>query len=524
MQESSTPKNSLTRRTFLGTGAALGLLRGTPALAQGGEIPAEQRVRIQMELRALRDPRSFDWSEMANVTRGMLQYLVRYNADGSFSGGLLERWEANADGTEYVLHLRKDRRWNNGDAFTAEDVAANLDGWADASAPGNSMATRLSALSSPITGRAHPGAIEIIDTHRVRLTLDGPDVTVIPSLADYPAAVQHRDHIGSNPLDHGIGTGAYRISAYDPGQRALLERTHADGAPPALLEQIEFLDLGPDPASWAAAAENGAIDMIYRTDISAMARFDGLGWTRSEAETATTVVVRANQRSEIDGLRPYADPRVRRALALAVDNNVCLELGIHGYGRLGQNDHVCPVQPDHAVLPPIQQDVAAARSLMQEAGMMDFEHELVSVDDDWRRNTADAVAVQLLDAGFKVRRRVVSAAEFTRDWKDYPFSATNWIHRPLGVQVLSLAYRSGAPWNESGFSNDTFDRLLEVARAEPDAEARKQTMARLQQIMQDEGVVIQPFWQSLFRHARPGLAGAEMHPTFEIEVHDLGWT
>jgi peptide/nickel transport system substrate-binding protein len=40
---------------------------------------------------------------MANMTRGICEYLIEYNADGSFSGILLESWEANEDATQYTL-------------------------------------------------------------------------------------------------------------------------------------------------------------------------------------------------------------------------------------------------------------------------------------------------------------------------------------------------------------------------------------------------------------------------------------
>jgi peptide/nickel transport system substrate-binding protein len=39
--------------------------------------------------------------------------------------------------------------------------------------------------------------------------------------------------------------------------------------------------------------------------------------------------------------------------------------------------------------------------------------------------------------------------------------------RPLGVQVLNLAYRSGVAWNETGFSNPEFDALLDRPTASP---------------------------------------------------------
>jgi peptide/nickel transport system substrate-binding protein len=92
------------------------------------------------------------------------------------------------------------------------------------------------------------------------------------------------------------------------------------------------------------------------------------------------------------------------------------------------------------------------------------------------------------------------------------------------VQVLALAYRSGEAWNEAGFSNEEFDRLLSQAMAIPDADKRRKIMAKLEAIMQDEGVIIQPYWRSLYRHNKPGLVNAEMHPGFEIHVDQIGWS
>jgi peptide/nickel transport system substrate-binding protein len=53
--------------------------------------------------------------------------------------------------------------WNNGDAFTAEDVAANFIGWCDSTVEGNSMATRMGALVDSDTGVPREGAIEVVD-------------------------------------------------------------------------------------------------------------------------------------------------------------------------------------------------------------------------------------------------------------------------------------------------------------------------------------------------------------------------
>ena len=271
-----------------------------------------------------------------------------------------------------------------------------------------------------------------------------------------------------------------------------------------------------------SAAEADEVDMLYESLGEFVELFDTIGWEKSETLTANTVVIRSNQNAVIDGQTPYADVRVRRALALAVSNAVCLELGYADQGELAENHHVCPIHPEYAELPAPEHDPAKAAELMAEAGLADFEHELISIDDNWRRDTCDAVAAQLRDAGIKVRRTIIPGNTFWNDWADYPFSATDWAQRPLGVQVLALAYRSGEAWNETGFANAEFDETLKQAMAIADADVRREQSAKLQKIMQDEGVVIQPYWRATYRHARPGVIGAEQHPTFEIHVYKLG--
>jgi peptide/nickel transport system substrate-binding protein len=91
--------------------------------------------------------------------------------------------------------------------------------------------------------------------------------------------------------------------------------------------------------------------------------------------------------------------------------------------------------------------------------------------------------------------------------------------RPLGVQILALAYKSGVAWNETAFNNAEFDTLLAEAMSIADADKRREVMAKIETIMQGEGVVIQPYWRSLFRHAKPNVMDADMHPTFELHLY-----
>jgi len=80
---------------------------------------------------------------------------------------------------------------------------------------------------------------------------------------------------------------------------------------------------------------------------------------------------------------------------------------------------------------------------------------------------------------------------------------------------------SGEAWNEAAFSNLEFDELLGQALSIADADQRRVVMKRIQEIMQEEGVIIQPYWRSIYRHYRDYVKGAEKHPTYELHYEKI---
>jgi peptide/nickel transport system substrate-binding protein len=525
---------AMTRREFLATASIYGASAATAYGMLGLAAPARAQgtprmggtARIQGVLRAMKDPVTFDFNMLANVARGWLEYLVFYNSDGTFSPMLLEGWEIDEDAARYTLRVRPGVTWNNGDAFTAEDVAFNIRRFCDTSIEGNALAPRLGALMAD--GQARADAIEVVDDLTLVLSLSEPDIALIANLSDYQAAIVHPSFDAATMLDDPIGTGPYLPTQYEVGVRATLERNTGhdwwNAGNGAWLDRVDFVDYGEDPVTWVAAAEADEIDHIYALEGDFVDIFGGFSdWRVSEAPTAATVVIRPNQQTEVGGIRPYADVRVRRALALAVDNQVILDLGTAGQGIMAENHHVAPVHPEYTPMPMPQRDPAAAMALLEEAGMADYEFELISLDAGFMRDSADACAAQMRDAGMRVTRTVIPSSSFWNDWDRYAFSTTIWNHRPLAVQTFAVAYVSGAVWNETGVADAELDGIVAEALTTPDVEARRALMFRAQQIMQEEGITIQPYWRSLYNAQKAGLRGGEIHVSQVIDPRVMYW-
>ncbi|MFM2389064.1 MAG: hypothetical protein RLZZ437_619 [Pseudomonadota bacterium] len=511
----------LSRATAMGVGAAAAYsLIGLPSPAAAQEASVGGILRVGMEVKGTKDPRLADWPQIANVYRGWLEYLIQYNPDGSFEGRLLESWEANADATQYTLKVRPGITWNNGDAFTADDVVRNFARWTDGNVEGNAMASRFPGLVDEATKTLRDGAVVKIDDMTVQLNLSASDVAVVPNLADYPSAVVHASFVdGSDPATNAIGTGPYVPQEVSVGQKAILVRApnHTWWGGTAPLDEIHYVDFGTDPSTMVGLAGSDEIDCNYETTGDFIDQLDALGWVKLEAVTASTIVMRVN--SATSDL--YKDKAVRQAIQKAVDLQAVLDLGYNGLGTTAENHHACPVHPEYAEIPKQVVDPSALMPALEAAGLKDAEFEIISLDDGWEAASTAAVQAQLKEAGMNIKHTVMPGSTFWNDWQKYPYSSTTWNHRPLAVQNMSLAYTSTGSWNETGMANADFDAAMSRALALADADARRAEMVTLQTILQDEGYIIQPFWRSLFRHAREGV-NIDMHPSFEH--HHYKWS
>ena len=528
------------RREFLRTATLLGLsagaayrFAGLPAPARAEtSLPKGGTLRIGMRCHELTDPHTYSWIEASNSARQVLDYLTVTGVDNVTRPSLCARWEASDDLKTWTLHLRQDVRWHDGRAFVADDVVWNLKRLLDPAIGSSTVGLMESfLLESFETGEKddegkpktsmrlwRADAIEKLDDHTVRLNGRSPQIAVPENLYHYNVMMMDPKEGGTFKVGSN-GTGAFVLVENEVGRRQAFraDPDHWGGAPH--VDRLEFIDLGDDPAAALGALAARQVDGIYLgapTQLAAMKRLAHI--RRYQVSSAYTAVAR------MQPTQPFDDKRVRQAIRRALDCMAVLEISNAGLGEPGEHHHVSPIHPEYAKLPAQPRDVALAKQLLAEAGHPDgIDIEIAARASDsaaWELVAVQAMVEQWREAGIRVKINVMPSTEYWDVWTKVPFGFTTWAHRPLGIMTYSLAYRSGAAWNESHYANPEFDRLLTIAEGQLDVDARRGTMAKLEAIMLDDGPIAQPVWRALFTFMDKRVKGFRMHPSGYLDCKD----
>jgi peptide/nickel transport system substrate-binding protein len=502
-----------------------------PAEAQA-TLPKGGTLRIAMRCQDLKSPHTYSWVESSNSARQVLDYLTVTGADNITRPSLIEKWEPSPDLKTWTLRVRKSVKWHNGRQFTADDVIWNLKRVLDPKT-GSSVVGLMKGflLEDYETGekddKGNPkkssrlwdaGAIQKVDDFTVRLNGKTAQLAVPEQLFHYPLLILDPAENGEFKVGSN-GTGAFTLVENEVGRRQVLKARkpgYWGGGP--YLDQLEFIDLGDDPAASVAALASKQVDGLYGADIVQLEALQKIPHVQMyQVTTAYTATAR------MQPVKPFDDKRVRQAMRYAIDSNTVLQIAHRGLGQPGEHHHVSPVHPEYAKLPPPQRDVARAKKLLAEAGYPNgIDVEIICRPQPaWELLAVQAMVEQWKEAGIRVKINVMPSTQYWEVWTKVPFGFTTWAHRPLGIMSLALAYRSGGPWNESKYSNPEFDRLLTQAEGTLDIASRREIMSRLEAILQDDGPIVQPVWRAIFTFHDKRVQGFKPHPTLYIFGHQL---
>ncbi|KUP91443.1 ABC transporter substrate-binding protein [Tritonibacter horizontis] len=479
------------------------------------------------------DPHAVNTAAVLGFLNNTYEGLVRRNKDMRIEPALATSWEPIGAGEGWRFHLREGVTFQDGSAFTAEDV---LFSYQRAASPEADTASWFSPVSD----------VKIVDEFTVDFLTTSPNPIFPDSIANWMimdsgwaeanAAERPDKESGNYATLNANGTGAFQVTSREPGLRTVLEPF--EGWWGEVEHNITRAEMTPiqNPATALAALLSGDVDMINPVPIQDVARLqDNPDVTVTQGIEARVIMLGFPHQAEAlkfstdTDENPFADARVRQAVAHAInvpailktimrDNaepvNQLVSAAMRGYSNaLGDGP---AYDPD------------AARALLAEAGYPDgFSFGFKCPNNRYLNDEAvcQAITAMLAQAGMTAsldampvqnywpELRAGNYDMFLLGWSPGTFDAEHPIR--FLAATPNEAQKLGS-WNFGGFSNARVDELLPQIQSEIDEDARQAMLDEVAQILQDEMAYVPLYVQPLIWGTRSNVTLTQRPDNFFI--------
>lgn len=473
-------RTGISRRHFIASTAALGLFAATaPAFAQstpkrGGTLA----IGIEgASTGDTLDPRTFNSPYWAVAAGTIFNTLVEVQGSANeLKPGLAKSWEGSNGGKTWVFELADNATFHNGKPVTTADVIYSLQIHNAEDSRSNSR-----AIAAGIATMTADSATKLT----VELTEGNYFFPAM--LSNYPLCIIPE---GTTTFD-GVGSGPYKITRFSPGE--VLELTRHDGyfkTDAAWVDQVVILAAN-DPAARASAFQSGQVHIASMLDTRTAELIKTLPG-KGLVTLSSSQFVGFNMRADT---APFDNADLRMALKLAIDREDVLKRVYGGMGRIGNDTPIPPNDPLFAAdIPQNSYNPEKAAELFKKSG---FTGPL-------QLHTSDAATVPAVDMAALFKEHAAKAGieiEVIREpadgywsnvWAQAPFHATVWGARPTADMILTTAYSSASPGNDTHWANADFDAAIAAARIESDEAKRKAMYAQAQALLSSDGGAIIP--------------------------------
>lgn len=505
-----TAQGKYSRRAFMGKAALMGVSAIAANSMLAGAVRAEGAKKggtLMMGIGGGESTNSLDPALAASQMpfhnlRAFGEPLVDVTADGGLDMRMAEAVESTPDAKTWMFKIRKGVEFHDGKTMTPDDVLATLQRHSDEASQSGALGIMQGIESMKVDG----------DYVAVTLSTANADLPYL--MADYHLQIQPNG--GRDNPAAGIGTGAYKVVANEPGVRHVYEK-HANYWDDSRghYDSVEFLVIN-DATARMAAMQSGQVHIANRVEpkvAGLLARAPGLQVKNVSGRGHYVFIMHCNT-------APFDNNDLRLALKYAIDREEMVEKILQGYGSVG-ND--IPINAAY----PLFDDSLKQRTYDPEKAAEHYKksgHDgspiILRVSDVAFPGAVDAAALfqqSAAKAGIPLEiKREPGDGYWSEVWNKQPFCASYWGGRPVQDQMYSTAYLSSADWNDTRFFNEEFDKLLLSARAELDQTKRKATYGQMARILHDQGGLICPMFNDFIEAVSDKVQGWEADGVQEI--------
>ncbi len=332
----------------LGSACASTSADATPGGVNGGE---ELVIGWIADIEGL-NPGEMTSNEGLRLTEQMYDTLVRPTVDGtSIEPALATDWDVSEDLSTYTFHLRSGVTFHDGSPMTSADVAFSL----EQAQLGSVWGSQFGAIDT----------IETPDDLTVVVNTDSADGDLVNVLGFAPSAIVPNDYGGKTKeefYEAPIGTGAFKLHAWMPGDRILLDANTDwwDGSP--LVDRVTIRIVGDDNAR-VLQLRNGELHIIDLLPLTAVETLTGAEAVFADPSARTDFMA-----LNVD-VSPTDDPHLREAINLVVDREEIVIGALNGFADPAYT--LLPAAFPHVHPIATEPDLDAARAAMAASGYPD---------------------------------------------------------------------------------------------------------------------------------------------------------
>jgi oligopeptide transport system substrate-binding protein len=526
-----------TRNKVVRKGLSWGLLLGGLLLAGCGKaLPdADEGASTGVLLMGNgAEPKTLDPQRATGVTENkiissLIEGLIAYHPtdDNLPEPGVAERWEPNADASEWTFYLRADAAWSNGDPVTAQDFVYSYQRMLDPAWPGEygQMLYVLKNARAYKEGNLEDFSevgVKALDERTLRLELVGPTPYFLNMLKHYSWFPVHPPTIEAHggPLDlaedwtlpaNFVGNGPFVLTEWLPNQYIKVDKspTYWDRSQ-MRLESIYFFPIEDDNTErrmfdsgllhLTSTVPTNDIPVLRETQPDIIKIDDYLG----------TYFFRFNVTRP-----PLDNPLVREALTFAIDRQQLVDkvtLGdqkpAHAYVPAGFNGYPSPDR--------IGFDPERARARLAEAGYPGGEGfptlYLLFNTSEGHRKIAEAIVAmwnEVLGINMQLENKEWKVYLDAQSNLNYDVSRSGWIGDYMDPITFLEMFTTGNGNNDTGWSNPRYDSLIEQAYRSTTEEEHFRLLLEAESILLDELPVAPLYWYTRIYLKDPRLRGWE---------------
>jgi peptide/nickel transport system substrate-binding protein len=467
------------------------------------------------------DPLTMGDAESAKVCLQVCEPLVRivFTPAGQvlpqLTPWLASSWDVAPDGRTWTFFLRKDVLFHDTTPFDAEAVLFNLKRWVD-------------------SGLWHYDfeKMEALDTCTVRLRLSTPVapflfLSSLPLMVS-PEAVRKRGEAFLR--EHPVGTGPFRFTEWRRREYILLERFNDYWGDKARMDGVLFR-LIESPLERLTALRSGDIDAFDGVTPEVLQRMTPTD--REHLRLFSQPGMNVGFLTMDTQRKPFDDPRVRRAVAMAIDKKRLVAEVFRGLGIPAEN----MVPPNSFAFAPelraLPHDPTRARALLVQAGLengFDTELNVLPIPRPYMPD-GDGAAIRIQEDLGRVGIRVTLVRKNWEDYLDdaynhrYPLLLDGWIGTTGDPDdFLYPLFRSDSVDNLSRYGNDDYDRFVISARRSWDPEERFISYFRAQQLLRNEVPAVPLAHGYNLALTRKNVEGFRLYATGEYRFSEISLT